>query len=180
MRLFREYADRMIPVAVIPMHSPQEAIEELEHAVKDLEFKAVVMAGPLLRPIPDVARKYPRAGRKAVWLDTFGLDSEYDYDPVWTKCLELKVAPSFHGTGMGWGSRTSFSNYMYNHIGNFAAAGEAVCKSLFIGGVTRRFPKLKVAFWKAAWAGPATSSPTLSGTGTSAIRRIWRTTTPPI
>ena len=144
--LFREYADRMIPVAVIPMHSPQEAIEELEYAVRDLEFKAVVMAGPLLRPIPDVARKYPGAGRKAVWLDTFGLDSEYDYDPVWTKCLELKVAPSFHGTGMGWGGRTSFSNYMYNHIGNFAAAGEAVCKSLFIGGVTRRFPKLKVAF----------------------------------
>src|SRR5207244_3794128 len=47
---------------------------------------------------------------------------------------------------MGWGRRTSISNYMYNHVGNFAAAGEAVCKSLFLGGVTRRFPSLKVAF----------------------------------
>jgi len=47
---------------------------------------------------------------------------------------------------MGWGSRTSISNYMYNHIGHFAAAGEAICKALFFGGVTRRFPTLKFAF----------------------------------
>lgn len=32
--LFRECADRMTPVALIPMHTPQEAIEELEYAVK--------------------------------------------------------------------------------------------------------------------------------------------------
>jgi hypothetical protein len=35
---------------------------------------------------------------------------------------------------------------MYNHIGMFGAAGEALCKSLFMGGVTRRFPKVKFAF----------------------------------
>ena len=35
---------------------------------------------------------------------------------------------------------------MYNHIGHFAAAGEAVCKALFMGGVTRRFPTLRCAF----------------------------------
>lgn len=40
----------------------------------------------------------------------------------------------------------SYSNFVYNHIGHFAAAGEAVCKSLFLGGVTRRFPLLKFAF----------------------------------
>jgi hypothetical protein len=34
---------------------------------------------------------------------------------------------------------------MYNHIGHFAAAGEAICKSLFLGGVTRRF-SLNFAF----------------------------------
>src|SRR5437899_950862 len=31
-------------------------------------------------------------------------------------------------------------------IGHFAAAGEAVCKALFMGGVTRRFPTLRCAF----------------------------------
>ena len=35
------------------------------------------------------------------------------------------------------------SNYVYNHIGHFAAVGEALCKSLLLGGVTRRFPELR-------------------------------------
>jgi predicted TIM-barrel fold metal-dependent hydrolase len=42
--IFRECADRMTPVAVIPMHTPQEAIEELEHAVRVLGLKAVLLA----------------------------------------------------------------------------------------------------------------------------------------
>ena len=43
---------------------------------------------------------------------------------------------------MGWGSRRSISNYMSNHIGSFAASMEAQCRSLFMGGVTHRFPEL--------------------------------------
>src|SRR5262245_10856292 len=43
---------------------------------------------------------------------------------------------------MGWGSRRSVSSYMSNHIGSFAASMEAQCRSLFLGGVTRRFPEL--------------------------------------
>jgi hypothetical protein len=42
---FREYSDRMTPVAVIPMHSPAEAIAELEYAVGTLGLKAAVMPG---------------------------------------------------------------------------------------------------------------------------------------
>ena len=144
--IFREYADRIIPVAVIPMHTPQEAIEELEYAVKTLGMKTVMLAGHVVRPVPAVARIAPEAARYAYWLDTFCLDSEYDYDPVWAKCMELQVAPTFHSVAMGWGSRTSISNYMYNHIGHFAEAGEALCKALLFGGVTRRFPHLKFAF----------------------------------
>jgi hypothetical protein len=47
---------------------------------------------------------------------------------------------------MGWGSRRSPSNYVYNQIGHFAATGEALAKSLFLGGVTQRFPSLRFAF----------------------------------
>ncbi|MDO8434287.1 MAG: amidohydrolase family protein [Candidatus Binatus sp.] len=144
--IFREYADRMIPVAVIPMHTPQEATEELEFAVKQLGFKAVMLAGHVIRPIPEVVRTAPDAARYAYWLDNLCLDSDHDYDPVWAKCVELGVSPTFHSAGMGWGSRTSPSTYMYNHIGHFAAAGEALCKAMFFGGVTRRFPTLRFAF----------------------------------
>jgi predicted TIM-barrel fold metal-dependent hydrolase len=144
--IFREYSDRMTPVATIPMHTPGEAIEELEHVVRGLGLKAVLMPAIVRRPIPALAQEYPKAGRWAYWLDTFGIDSAYDYDPVWAKCLELKVAPTFHSPTAGMGMRASLSNSMYNHIGHFAASNDAICKSLFFGGVTRRFPKLRFAF----------------------------------
>ena len=42
--------------------------------------------------------------------------------------------------------RNSPSNFCYNHIGHFASAAEATAKSLFFGGVTRRFPELNFGF----------------------------------
>lgn len=144
--MFRECSDRMTPVAVIPMYTPQEAIEELEYAIGVLGMKVPLLAAHVRRPIKAAADAPPDLRRYAFWLDTFCLDSEYDYDPVWKKCVELKVAPTFHSLGVGWGSRTSISNFMYNHIGHFAASAEALCKALFFGGVTRRFPQLRFAF----------------------------------
>jgi predicted TIM-barrel fold metal-dependent hydrolase len=144
--IFGDYSDRIAPVAVVPMHTPAEAIEELEYAVNTLKLKAVMMAGHVIRTIPAAANAPFEIRRYAHWLDNFCLDSEYDYDPVWAKCVELKVPATFHSVAMGWGSRTSISNWKYNHIGHFAAAGEALCKAMFFGGVTRRFPQLKCAF----------------------------------
>ncbi len=144
--VFMDHPDRLTPVAVIPMNTPQEALDELDYAVVQRGFKVVMMPSTIRRPIPAIAKKHPEAARYAFRLDTFGIDSEYDYDPVWAKCQELKVVPTFHGPGEGWGSRTSISNYVYNHMGHFASANEAICKSLFLGGVTRRFPALKFLF----------------------------------
>jgi len=152
--LYSEYRDRLIPVALIPMHNPREAVQELEHAVLELGLRAVMIASHVSRPIPVVAARHPEAAPYAQWLDTFGIDSPYDYDPLWKRAEELGVALATHGSGMGWGSRRSPSNYMYNQIGHFAAAGEALCKSLFLGGVPRRFPRLRFAFLEGgvAWA----------------------------
>ena len=89
-----------------------------------------------------------------MWLDQYGIDSAYDYDPVWARCRELGVSVAFHSGSIGWGSRQSISNYMYNHIGHLAEGQHALCKSLFMGGVTRRFPELNFAFLEGgvAWA----------------------------
>ncbi len=122
--------DRLCPVAMIPMHTPEEATLELEHCVCELGFRAVLLAGHAARPAP--IQDPPRIAR---WLDSFGLDSLYDYDPVWARCEELGVAPTFHSSAMGWPGRASPTNYVMNHLGNFAAAGEATCRSLFMGGV---------------------------------------------
>ena len=143
--LYGEFSDRLTTAAVIPMHSPAEAIAELDFAVGELGHKVVMMAGVVKRPIPEAAASAAGA-RHGVWIDALGVDSEHDYDPVWQRCSELGVSPTFHSGGLGWGSRMSVSSYVFNHLGSFASAGEATCRSLFMNGVTQRFPKLRLAF----------------------------------
>jgi predicted TIM-barrel fold metal-dependent hydrolase len=152
--LFRDQHDRMAPVATIPAHTPQEAIDELEYAVKTLGFKAVMIASSIKRPVPIVAETAAAVSRYATWVDSLCMDSPYDYDPVWAKCVELKVAVTAHTPSMGWGSRVTTTNYIYNHVGSFAASGEAFAKALVLGGVTKRFPTLNFAFLEGgvAWA----------------------------
>ncbi len=142
---FAPYAARMTPAAVIPMHTPQEALAELDHVV-ELGLKAVMLGSLMPRPLGDLADRDPELARRFGWLDPLGLDSAHDYDPVWARCVELGLAPTFHTGSRRYGLRTSPSNFVYNHIGHFAAASESVCKAMFLGGVTRRFPALRVAF----------------------------------
>jgi predicted TIM-barrel fold metal-dependent hydrolase len=143
---FRELSDRILPAAIIPMYTPEEALEELDVAVNQLGYRVVMIGGLMRRRVPALEEEQPEASKLVEWYDAVGLDSEYDYDPVWARCRELRVAPSFHNGARSILLRNSPSNFCYNHIGHFASAGHAVCKALFFGGVTRRFPDLNFAF----------------------------------
>ena len=143
---FAPFADRMTPAAIIPMHTPEEAIEELEYVTRELGAKVGMFGSGMSRKLSTVTQSDPDAARVAVWYDVLALDSDHDYDPVWARCQELGIAPTFHSAGSNQGLRLSPSNFVYNHIGHFAAAGHAVCKAVFLGGVTRRFPALRFAF----------------------------------
>ena len=136
--LLRPHSARMTPAAVIPMHHPSEAIEELDYAVNTLGMKTTMVASHAHRPRV--------GGEPGLWWDNFVLDSEYDYDPVWAKFQELRLVPGFHSGTLGVASRIVSTNATYNFIGHCAAAQEAMCKALVLGGVTRRFPHLKFAF----------------------------------
>ena len=147
---YAQYADRMAPAGVIPMHTPDEAVAELEHC-KAIGLKVVGFPEGVTRPIPNpdpgnvTPFMYPG---QAWWFDHFGIDSAYDYDPVWAKAEELGFAITCHG-GLGnmpTGSFVSRTNYSYNHIGSFAQRMHHMCKSLFMGGITARFPRLNIAF----------------------------------
>ncbi len=143
-RIFAPYRDRIAVGGIVPMSNPKVAIAELEYAVKEAGMKTVVMTG--------YARR--RLAGDQFRLDTFGLDSDYDYDPLWAKCIELGVAPLSHSSHLHTRPSRSISNYVYNHIGALAAAHESLAKSLFLGGVTRRFPRLRFGFLEGgvAWA----------------------------
>ncbi|HEY4042914.1 MAG TPA: amidohydrolase family protein, partial [Rhodopila sp.] len=142
---FEKLSDRMTPAAIIPMHHPEEAIAELEFATKQLGSKVGMFGSAFPRPVTSV-KSDPDADRLAVWYEVFGIDSLYDYDPVWAKCRQVKIAPTFHSPGSNQALRNSPTNFTYNHIGHFADAGHAACKGIFLGGITRRFPELRWAF----------------------------------
>jgi predicted TIM-barrel fold metal-dependent hydrolase len=151
---FRPYSDRIIPAAIIPMYTPEEAIEELEFASRQLGLRVVMMGSLIRRPIPWLLEEHPEAARFVEWYDPIAIDSAHDYDPVWEKCRELRISPSFHNSARSILLRNSPSNFCYNHIGHFASASEAMAKAIFLGGVTRRFPELNFAFLEggAGWA----------------------------
>jgi len=143
---FSKLSDRMTPAAIIPMHNPEEAIAELEFVTKQLGSKVGMFGGALPRPVASAESDNPDINRLAVGYETFVGDGEYNYDPVWAKCVELKIAPTFHATGSNQGLRNSPTNFTFNHIGHFADAGHASAKGIFLNGVTRRFPGLHFAF----------------------------------
>ena len=143
--VYGPYSDRMTPAAAIPMQTPQMAIEELEYAVNVLGLKVAMIEGRAMRPLMGVEKEFPHLGQVARRMDVLTIDSDYDYDPFWAKCVELNIAPASHAANMGWGTRST-SNYMYNHLNTFSGAHESLVKALFLGGVTKRFPELRVAF----------------------------------
>ena len=136
------HPERLTAAAMVPMHSPSEAIETIDHALDELGHRCIVMPSWVKRTSLD-----------GTYADVFGIDSDYDYDAVWQHCLDRGVAVTAHGGSMGFGFRQSPSRYMFNHIGHFAAAGEGFAKALFFGGVPKRFPELPFAFLEAgvAW-----------------------------
>lgn len=140
--LNKPYLDRVAFAGLIPMHTPAEAVAEMRHCA-ELGLKVVAMPEGIQRPIARMETNRPSPlmwPGQTHWFDTFGLDSEYDYDSVWTEARRLGYPITFHGgLGLKPGLWTSISNYTHNHIGIFAQLMSAVCKSLYFGGVTRRF-----------------------------------------
>lgn len=147
-RLFTPYSDRLSSAALIPMNTPEEAVAELLYAVQELGFKSAVIAGHAIRKLTDDPRD------QAYRLDTFGIDSDYDYDPFWAACLELGVTPVTHSSLQAHRVTRSITNYSFNHIGGLAVSHYELAKSLVMGGVFARFPALRFGFLEGgvAWA----------------------------
>jgi predicted TIM-barrel fold metal-dependent hydrolase len=151
--MFAPFGQRFAPVAIVPARNPQQALEELEHAVGSLGYKAIMLRGNQERPIPSAAEGIEP--HKAAWYcDNIALDSPYDYDPFWRRCVELKVAVTQHSGSPRWVDRASISNFTYNHVGHFAEANHAFARGVFLGGVPRRFPSLNFGFMEGgvSWA----------------------------
>lgn len=143
--MFAPYCDRMTPVATLSAFTPAEAQDELEFCVNELHLKTAWLHGALRRPSPthDGATSGVPG---ATFVDNLVLDNPLSYDPLWQRFVDLKVAVATHAGSMGWGDRSSPSNYCFNHIGHFAQANHIFARAIFLSGVTYRFPTLNFAF----------------------------------
>ncbi|MBV9329156.1 MAG: amidohydrolase family protein [Chloroflexi bacterium] len=153
--MFRAYADRMTPAAIIPTVTPQEGVEEAEYAVNTLGLKVGMLHGVIQRPIPADEDWQPDPRRRRHYFDNLALDSPYDYDPLWAKMVELGLAYTSHsGSSSDTATRTSPSSVVQSRVGHFAQAHQIALKGLLLGGVPHRFPTLNFAFLEAgiAWA----------------------------
>jgi predicted TIM-barrel fold metal-dependent hydrolase len=151
--MFAPYTARFAPVAIIPSKTPDEALEELEYVVKQCGFKAIMLRGNQEREIPSAAEGIDR--QKAAWYcDTIALDSPYDYEPLWKRCVELGVAVTQHSGSGRWQDRASITNFTYNHVGHFAESNHAFARGVFLGGLVRRYPTLNFGFMEGgiSWA----------------------------
>jgi predicted TIM-barrel fold metal-dependent hydrolase len=144
--MFRPFADRIMPAAVVPMHTPEEAIEEATHAVRELGLRVLMIANNVRRPVPAFMRDGAELTQVRTWIDSLAFESAYDYDPFWQRCADLKVAVTAHSGSMGTHWRESVWSFTFNHIGHFANASHAFARALILGGVTHRFPQLRFAF----------------------------------
>jgi predicted TIM-barrel fold metal-dependent hydrolase len=152
--MFSPYQDCLIPVALIPTFSPEEAIDELRYASRELHLKVAVIAGSSLRPIGGAgAQAGPTTNgftsnglNSASYVDNLVLDSTQDFDPLWAEFCNLKFAVTTHIGSGGWPDRRSSTNFTFNHLGHFAQANHNFARAVLLAGVTRRFPDLKFAF----------------------------------
>ena len=143
--MFKDVQHKMTPAALIPMHTPDEAIAEVEFVVKTLGMKALMTANEVTRTPPVVLEHAPQLRDLVRAYAPLALDSPYDYDPFWAKCLELKVVPAGHSMPF-IGTHQSPSNYVYNRLGFWMTYGHAAARALFLSGVTQKFPGLNFAF----------------------------------
>ncbi len=153
--MFKDVKRKMTPAALIPMHTPKEAIAETEFAVKELGLKALMTCNEVVRTPKIVEEQAPQLANKVREYTPLAIDSPYDYDPFWAKCLELKVCPAGHSMPF-IGTHQSPNNYIYNRVGFWMTYGHAAARALFMSGTTQRFKGLNFAFLEGGvWWGVA-------------------------
>ena len=142
---FGRFADRMTPAAIIPMHTPDEAIEELEFVDQAARLQggdARQPDGPAGRGRRQGRRRggafrgVPRRARRST-ANTITIRSGRNASSCGSRRPSTAATPRR-------AAASSPSNFVYNHVGHFAAASHAACKAIFLGGVTRRFPELRL------------------------------------
>ena len=124
----KPYPDRLFGVAMLPMQSIDQAIDEMSFARKELGFR-----GGFLRPNP-----YNNQ-----------LIHHPDYEPFWAAAEDLDFSIGFHegaSSGMPTVGIDRFEGRGAQHIISHTMEMMLACISMIWGGVCERHPKIRVGF----------------------------------
>ena len=132
------YPERLVGMAMLPMHSVEHAVAELKYARNTLG-----LCGGFLRPNP-----YNRR-----------LLSDPAYDPVWAMAQDLDVPIAFHEAAGGLEAIGSdrVNGFGARHIAAHTMEMQLASLAVIWGGVCERFPRLRFGFlecsggWMPAW-----------------------------
>ena len=166
---FRDLGDRMTPAAIIPMHTPDEAIAELEYVTKRARARrSACSAAACPAPAAAAGKSTPRRRVSACGTtcsaSTATTTTTRSGRSAWSSASRRPSTARAATRACGCRRRTSSTTTSV--ISPPPATRSA--KAMFLGGVTRRFPACGWRSSRAAWAGPASCSATWSGTGSGA------------
>jgi predicted TIM-barrel fold metal-dependent hydrolase len=139
------YADRLHPVAVLPLQDPGEAVAELRRCVLQLDMPAAMIPPNLPVPHPAATDRFPEI-RVPKSL------SHPDFEPLYRECERLDVALGIHGApGMQLAGGTSdqLDSFTLLHVFANRSMQQMALAKLIFDGVMEAFPSLRFGFLEA-------------------------------
>jgi predicted TIM-barrel fold metal-dependent hydrolase len=139
------FADRLHPVAVLPLQDPAAAVQEMRRAVLDLGFHAVTVAPNVPAPHPAAPDRFPEI-RVPKHL------SHPDFDPIWSEAERLGVAIGVHGAPgvqLAGGTSDQLDTFTLVHVFANRSMQQMALARLIFDGTLERFPALRFGFLEA-------------------------------
>jgi predicted TIM-barrel fold metal-dependent hydrolase len=146
----RGQANRLHPMAVLPLQDPTEAVREMRRCVEELGLPGVTLAPHLPRPHPAAPERFPE-------LRVPKPLSHPDFLPIFEEAQRLDVAVGLHGApgmGLAAGAADQLDTFTLVHVFANRTLQQTAIARLVFDGVMERFPRLRFGFLEAGagWA----------------------------
>ncbi len=141
----RSHADRLHPVAVLPLQDPEEAVKEMRRCIEGLGMVGICIAPSQPVPHPAAPESFPEI-RVPKPL------SHPDFHPIFAEADRLDVAIGIHGApGMqlAGGSSDQLDTFTLVHAFANRSMQQMAMAKLIFDGVMEEFPRLRFGFLEA-------------------------------
>jgi predicted TIM-barrel fold metal-dependent hydrolase len=141
----RAAADRLHPVAALPLQDPAEAVREMRRCVEELGMPGATCAPNLPQPHPEAPDRFPeiRVPRPL---------SHPDFHPIYAEAQRLGIALGIHGAPglqLAAGTADQLDTFTLVHVFANRSMQQMALAQLVFDGVMEAFPKLRFGFLEA-------------------------------